>query len=54
MLPASFRRLWRRYASKLAGRTHAGETSDEESARRYWDRQVEEDHQRRGVDDEHA
>lgn len=31
-----------------------GETAEQRAARRYWDRQVSEDHARRGVDDKHA
>jgi hypothetical protein len=54
MLPASIQKLWRRYTSRLAARSRTRETPDEQSAREYWDHQVEEDHQRRGVDDKHA
>jgi hypothetical protein len=31
-----------------------GQTSDERAARKYWDRQIADDRERRGVDDKHA
>jgi hypothetical protein len=30
------------------------ETTDQRAARKYWDGQVADDHERRGVDDKHA
>jgi hypothetical protein len=47
--------LLRRLATALKPprRARGAKTSEERAARKYWDRQIADDHERRGVSDKH-